>query len=258
MLTFELGSPDRPRGHALFYVRTSADPDAVLVSYLVVLPVSVDVTRYLPPFLTQSLGGSMGGMMGDQGAIAWPPIPETFESAGRLRALAEVRGDDLIFGGTVNAEQVEALMHAASQAASEYYERYARDTLASVEAVAPAGAVAEHDAPSDLSVDEVLYSLLGDRERLGELVKLVGVLRDAVERRDPRGVDSAAEDVRRLGRHLAAKYQIDALLDAAQMSGERGRRLTELYVERCYRVVNEDYAGLESVDAQIRSLQGSS
>ncbi len=259
MLTFELGSPDRPRGHALFYMRTSADPDAILVSYLVVLPITVDVTRSLPPFLTQTLGGAMGGMggmMGEQGAIAWPPIPEAFESAGRLRALAEARGDDLIFGGTVNAEQVEALMHAASQAAAEYFERYARDTLAAVESGAPVEAVAETDSPSDLSVDEVLYSLLGDRERLGELVKLVGVLRDAVERRDQHGVDAAAEDVRRLGRHLAPKYQIDELLDAAQTPGERGRRLSELYVERCYRVVNEDYAGLEAVDAQIKAVQG--
>ncbi len=260
MLTFELGSPDRPRGHALFYVRTSADPDAVLASYLVVLPVTVDVTRYLPPFLTQSLGGSMGGMggmMGEQGAIAWPPIPEAFESAQRLRALAEARGDDLIFGGTVNADQVEALMSATSQAAAEYFEQYARDTLAAAESGSPVEAAAEPDVPSDLSVDEVLYSLLGDRERLAELVKLVGVLRDAVERRDQRGVDAAVEDVRRLGRHLATKYQIDALLDAARTPGERGRHLSELYVERCYRVVNEDYAGLEAVDAQIRSFEGS-
>ena len=263
MLTFELGSPDRPRGHALFYVRTSADPEAVLVSYLVVLPVTVDVTRYLPPFLTQSLGssmggmGGMGGMMGDQGAIAWPPIPEAFESAARLRAIAEARGDDLIFGGTVSADQIEALMHAVSQAASEYFERYSRDTLAAVESGGTVEATAEPETSSDLSVDEVLYSLLGDRERLAELVKLVGVLRDAVERRDQRGVDAAADDVRRLGRHLASKFQIDALVAAAQTPGERGRRLAELYVERCYRVVNEDYAGLEAVDGQIRSLEGS-
>ena len=257
MLTFELGSPDRPRGHALFYLRTSADPDAVLVSYLVILPISVDVTRYLPPFLTESLGASAGGMIGDQGAIAWPPIPERFNGLDRLRALASARGDDLIFGGTVNANQVEALMHAASEAAAEYFERYSRDTLAAVESGVSAQPAGEPDAQSDLSVDEVVYSLLGDRERLAELVKLTGVLRDAVERRDQRGVDSSVEDVRRLGRHLAPKYQVEPLLDAARTPGDRGRRLSELYVERCYRVVNEDYAGLEAVDAQIRVAQGS-
>jgi hypothetical protein len=258
LLTFDLGSLDRPRGHALYYLRTSADPDVILVSYLVILPLSVDVTRYLPPFLTESLGTSAGGMIGDQGAIAWPPIPERFEGIDRLRALATARGDDLIFGGTVNADQVEALMNAVSQAATEYFERYSRDTLALVGSGATGEESAAPDSPSDLSVDEVLYSLLGDRERLSELVKLVGVLRDAVERRDQRGVDAAAEDVRRLGRHLAPKYQVDALVAAAQTPGDRGRRLSELYVERCYRVVNEDYAGLEAVDAQIGALEGSS
>ena len=255
MLTFELGSPEHPRGHALFYVRSSANPDAVLVSYLVILPVAVDISRYLPPFLTQSLGSAAaGGMGGEQSALAWPPVPEPFSGYPRLRALAAARGDDLIFGGTVNADQVEVLMHATGQAAAEYAQSYTRDALPALDAGPASAPSGEPEGSSELDVDEVLYSLLGDRERLSELVKLVGVLRDAVERGDRRAVDAASADVRRLARHLAPKYRADALLEAAQLPGERGRRLADLYVQRCYRVVNEDYSGLEAVDARIREF----
>jgi hypothetical protein len=261
MLTFEQGSAERPRGHALFYLRQSTDPDSVLVSYLLILPVSVDLARYVPPFLAQSLGGAMGpGLAGEQNALAWPPIPEAFDGYQRLRALAAARGDDLIFGGTVGAGQVEALVHAAAEAAAEYSELYGRLTMATVDS----GAVEEvsnggggSEAPSSLDVDEVMYSLLGDRERLSELVKLIGVLRDAVESGNGRTIAEAADGVRRLGRYLAPKFRVDALVEAASTPGDRGRRLAELYVERCYRVVNEDYSGLEDVDARIRSLQAS-
>jgi hypothetical protein len=249
MLTFELGTPEAPRGHALFYLRSSANPDAILVSYLVVLPVTVDIARYLPPFLAQGMGAEAGGLTGEQAAIPWPPIPESFESYERLRALALGRDDDLLFGGTVNPDQVEALIRSTGQAAQEYYQHYARRAFEALEAPTEA-----RESSSDLDVDEVLFSLLGDHERLTELVKRTGVLRDAVEASDSRAIESAIADVRKLGRYLSEKYRVEDLLQAAQLPGERGRRLAELYVERCYRVVNEDYAGLQETESQIREL----
>jgi hypothetical protein len=258
MLSFEQGASASPRGHALFYLRSASEPGVVLVSYLMVLPLTVDMTRYLPPFLAQSLGaGQGGGLAGEQGAIAWPPIPERFESHERLRALATARGDDLIDGGTINPDQVEALVSAVGRAASEYFSLYSSTTAAALDAGSSEASSAE-DSAASLDVDEVLYSLLGDHERLSELVKLVGVLRDAVESGDRRRIEQSTADLQKLGRHLAPKYRFEALLSAATRTGERGRRLAELYVERCYRVANEDYAGLGDVETRIESLEAES
>ena len=55
-ITFDRGSSDRPKGHALLYFRSSSDPDQIWVTYLVILPITVDVSKYVPPFLMNQVG----------------------------------------------------------------------------------------------------------------------------------------------------------------------------------------------------------
>ncbi len=50
-LNFERGDADSPRGHAVVYYRDPADPGKVAATYVIVLPVSVDFSKYMPPFL---------------------------------------------------------------------------------------------------------------------------------------------------------------------------------------------------------------
>ena len=47
--TFERGSADNPRGHALIYFQSFHDAGELLATYLVVLPIQVDVSKYVPP-----------------------------------------------------------------------------------------------------------------------------------------------------------------------------------------------------------------
>jgi len=244
-LEFERGSRDRPRGHALFYLRSGADPEAVLATYLVVLPVSVDLSKYIPPMFAERMPTRGAG---DVTALPWPPVPEAVESHRHLERLADARDDDLVFGGTADPSRVELLLQMTGEAAQEYSRLYSQRQPAPEEAP-------PEEPAAELDVDEVLYSLMGERDRLTELVKLTGKLRDAVEAGDRRQVEEAAADVRRLARHFPEKYRLEGFLAVARLPGEKGRRLTELHVERCYRVCNEDYEGLQRVDEQIEELK---
>jgi hypothetical protein len=243
-LSFEKGRQDHPRGHALLFVRDGSDPDLVFATYLVVLPVSVDLAKYLPPMFAAQMPAQAAD---DTSAMPWPPVPERMESHAYVSRLADSRDDDLVFGGTVDTSRIELLLQVTAEAAREYGRLYAERQVEAVPTPA-------EESPSDLDVDEVLYTLMGERDRLTELVKLTGKLRDAVETGDRRRVEEALTDVRKLARHFPEKYRLGDFLAAAQLPGEKGRRLAELHVERCYRVSREDYAGVAEVEGQIKAL----
>ena len=110
-LTFEIGDPSFPKGHAIAYFRSGAD---VLATYVLVLPISMDMGKYLPPLLASQLGGMAGNLIGEgMGSFAAPPVPEQVESLDYLERLAHVRGDDLVSGGTVVLGDVAAAMSEA-------------------------------------------------------------------------------------------------------------------------------------------------
>ena len=60
-LEFIRGNPDAPVGHAIVYFSDSSDPGKTGATYIMVLPISVDVAKYVPPFLSghlESMGSS--------------------------------------------------------------------------------------------------------------------------------------------------------------------------------------------------------
>ena len=105
-LSFELGNSELPKGHALLYFKDSSQ-GTVLATYLVLLPITVDVSKYVPPFLMNQ-GGDFGP--GDMSAFAFPPAPEEVESLEYLMDLANKRQDDLVFGGEVTTSDVSSSM----------------------------------------------------------------------------------------------------------------------------------------------------
>lgn len=247
-LTFERGSSDRPRGHAFLYFRDQSNPNAVRASYLIVLPIVMDLSKYIPPMFAGGLGGGAGGADASSvQVLPWPPVPETVASQAYLVSLAEAREDDLLYAGTADFSRPDALLPQTAEAAQRYLDLYqARPVVAAT--TAPAEPAVE------LDVDEVLYGLMSERDRLAELVKRTGKLRDAVEANDRREVEASLDDLRRIAKHFPPKYRLEEYLAVASRPGPAGRRLTELYVDRCYRVLNEDYEGLRKLDEEIRSL----
>jgi hypothetical protein len=111
---------------------------------------------------------------------------------------------------------------------------------------------------SSLDVDNLLLQVMPDREKVGRLARLAGTLRYAIEGGDTRLVDETVGEMEQVGRHLTDKYRSGELIAAARSSEPRGAQLAELYLERCYRLVDEDYAAMADLDSRIEALQSSS
>ena len=247
-LIFERGDERRPRGHALIYFR---DPDspAVLATYLVIPPVSIDFSKYLPPMFA---GQGMAANLAQASSIVpLPPVPEGVASAEALRVLADQRDDDLVLAGDASPGQVEMLITVTSEASQLYFHLYQDYARGFPEApVAPAEAALE--APS---TEEVTYALMSERERLGELARLAGMLRYSLDGNDRRQTEDLVARMRLLGKHLPAKYWPDQVIDAASTAGASGSRLSELYIDRCYKLVDEDYASVARIEGEITSAR---
>jgi len=247
-IVFDRGSEERPKGHALLYFRNSSDPDEVWVTYMVILPISVDVSKYVPPFLMDQVA-QMGPK--ELSAFAFPPAPERLGSYEALQELAAKRDDDILSAGSLNPTDVPSAMMSINEAVRWYAEIYG-------DLVGIAGLAAEEEADEDdsgLGVTEVLYSLMSETDKLGELTKLVGRLKFALDGTDAVQIREAEEEVSLLSRHLPDNHNVAQLIEAVKSSGRQGTVLADLYLQRCYHLVHEDYAKLARIEEQLKDLQ---
>jgi hypothetical protein len=175
-----------------------------------------------------------------------------------VRRLATVRGDDLLDGGVVSVDP-ERLMMVTHEIANDYagqYRTWIEAQPAPGGAAGAAGAaVAAGAAAPETNEDELRWVFLGERERIGELAKLTGQLRYAVDGGDERLTRATVEQIERLRRHLPDKFRIGEFIVAARRPGEIGRRLAELYIDRCYKLSGEEYETLADLDRQIADLE---
>jgi hypothetical protein len=251
-LDFKAGDPAAPRGHALVYFSVSGSAE-VLASYLVVLPIAMDMGKYLPPLLASQLGGVAGGMLGEGvNAFAAPPVPEPVPGGvAALERLAALRGDDLLEGGTLPADDLNAAMAGANAAAEEYRTAYEAHVAAVGEPGPQAPAPEPLESPGEAGVQRVLYELMPERERLAELSKLVGTLRFAVERDDAALAQETEDTLRALASTLPPHFWALRVLEAARDGSERGARLSQLYIERCYKLADEDFLAVSELEGRI-------
>lgn len=258
-LTFQRGDAARPRGHALACFRVDTEPGKVYATYMVVLPVQADLTKYVPPFLASHLGGMS---LSQFSAFAMPPVPEAVAGpnpAAELERLSRLRDDDLVDAGRLFSFDLPRLMEAVNQAVqaysqlcADYFQRAASSDAEPRQAGEP--------APLDRSyqVNEVLYGLMSEGDKLAELSRLLGRLRFAQEGRDTATISEVNEEVATLGRHLPDSFQVASLLAAAQDASPTGlgSRLTQLYLERCFRLSAGDSPRAQALEKQIQALQG--
>jgi hypothetical protein len=240
---FEQGDPERPKGHAMLYFRSASDQDEILATYVVVLPIAINPAKYVPPAFAARIPEHVAAVA----ATALPPIPETVESVAFVRRLAEYRGDDLLDGGVIDSDP-ERLMMATHEAAQEYAGRYQEVV----------GSLSVDRADEPVPDDDVLrWMFLNEKERIGELAKLTGQLRYAVDGGDEYLVRATVGQIQKLKALLPEKYRIDEFLAAARRPGRTGSRLAELYVDRCYKMSNEEYEALRKLDDEIELLERS-
>ena len=247
-LDFVHGRADAPAGHALVFFSNPAD-GMTLATYVIVLPIALQISKYIPPMLAAQLPAFDAQ---STNAVPIPPLPEPVESRAFLENLAEIRRDDLISAGTLNPNDVGRAMAAVAEATQVYAQLYegARARLP-----APSKDQRIDDSVSDMSATEAIYGLMSEQQKLGELAKLAGQVRYAVDGGDRRQIDDLISEMSRLGQHLPNSYQVDQFIVAATRPGTAGRELAALYLDRCYKLASEDYASLAAVDREIQHLR---
>ncbi|PKB68005.1 MAG: hypothetical protein BZY81_03130 [SAR202 cluster bacterium Io17-Chloro-G4] len=271
-ITFEKGDPQHPKGHALLYFRVSTEPDKVYATYVVTLPVKSDLTKYVPPFLASHLGSLP---LSDFSAFAMPPVPEALDSYEELERMSRMRDDDLVFGDSMFSYDLPRMMEAVTEAVQSYAELYANQSGGSV--TIGTGTTEAEDGPvleasgsiplsgqapandevldSSYDVNEVLFGLMSERDKLGELSRLLGKLRFAVEGNDSNEAEEVSGEISTLGRHLPENFQVPSLLAVARETTQQASRLAQLYLDRCFRLSDGDTNSAADLDQQIQSIK---
>ena len=67
-------------------------------------------------------------------------------------------------------------------------------------------------------------------------------------------VEETRGELQAIASHFAEHFWMDRLLDAAGSSDDRDRRLARLYLDRCYRLVDEDYLKAKQIEEEILRL----
>ena len=248
-LNFINGSLSNPRGHALVFFQDSLS-GTYYASYIVLLPITVDVSKYVPPFLMNQVG-EIGA--GDMNAFAFPPAPETVEGLDYLQQLAERRSDDLIDAGTITSSDVTDNMMKVNEIVEEYLQNY-EDVYGASLAFSEETNEALTDGETDAGVNDLLYSLMGESDRLSELTKLVGKLRYATQTEEVTLISEAKEEIKALSTFLPASFEIDKLIQAAVDSRKGSEALTDLYLKRCFHLHREEYAELAAIETEIAAI----
>ena len=249
-IDYHRGDWVRPKGHAFIYLRNSLDHDEVWATYVVVLPITVDLTKYVPPFLMNQIG-EMDAK--DLSAFAFPPAPERVSGYDAIERMAEARDDDILYVGTHNPSDVTGALGRVSEAVQSYSEEYAQIAGSPTE-----GSEATDDKDADveeLSVSDVLYGLMSDSDKLSELSKLIGRLRFAVDGSDDRLISETESEIALVANHLPQSHNITQLVEAVKSNDSRSAELADVYLQRSYHLVHEDYAKLTAIEGRIKELE---
>ena len=252
VLTYRVGDPQQPRGHALLFFYDADDANVIWATYLVVAPIAMDLAKYIPAAFASNLPAQLAGQA--PAAYPLPPMPEKVAGGlDWLDRMARLRSDDLLDGGTLRASEPLQVMHPVAEIGQQYAEQY--NTFTSAEDVAREE---ERERPvvSDTDVDALLLQVMPDTEKVSRLARLTGTLRYAVEGGDLRQIEETTAEMEQVGRYLPDSYRVAELVATARSTGEKAGQLTQRYVERCYRLAEEDYEALASLDRRIEELKG--
>ncbi|HLH60414.1 MAG TPA: hypothetical protein VKV20_01920 [Ktedonobacteraceae bacterium] len=253
-MRFLRGDPQAPKGHAIFVARGSNNSRTILSTYCVVPPIPLSLAKYLPSFLASQLSQEELQDATNVPVMPIPPMLEEGSDLEHLQMLAERRDDDLCEIGTVNPRDETLRMQLVAQACQEYGQYYV--TYASAFATTPSLESAEdEEALDDLDAEELLIQTMTERQRLAELGKLIGVARYALEGHDTQLLQDTKQRMQRITSPLPEKYRSSELITAAIDPSEKGARLAELYLERGYKLLDEEYAEIPRIERAIRELQ---
>ncbi|GHO45461.1 hypothetical protein [Ktedonospora formicarum] len=253
-IQFLRGNSRAPKGHAIFIVRNRSNTQNIFCTYCVIPPIPMSIAKYIPPLLAAQLPTEE---LQDSDAITGmpiPPIPEEGQNLEYLEMLAEYRDDDLCEIGTVSSKDDMSRMNLAAEGCQEYGQLYA-SYIANLQTQKR---TESHFTMEELDADSLVLHAMPDRQKLAELGKLIGTARYAIGGHDQKLLRETEQKMLSLSQTLAEKYRGGELVAAAISSSERGSKLSELYLSRAYKLLDEEYADIPDIEKAIRELKDAS
>ncbi|MAO89561.1 MAG: hypothetical protein CL880_03365 [Dehalococcoidia bacterium] len=242
-LDFERGDRQKPKGHAFIYFTAIESESIYFATYLMVQPINVDVSKYVPPFLMNHVGE----LEKDLSAFAFPPSPEQIDHLDNVKHLAEIREDDLIYGGNMPSNDPTAAMIKVNEILEWYLNLYQNNNQQI------SNTSIEPEIGTD--VDEVIYSLMNDQDKLEELTKLIGKLRYAADDTGSMLSQETEDQIKLLSQHLPENHEIPKIIQAAKGADSLGHKLANLYLQRSFHLINESFADLSKIENEIKKLE---
>ena len=251
-LDFERGNADQPSGHALVYFRDSNDNENIAVTYVVILPVPLDIGKYMPPFLAGQVAEMSANVIS---SFAFPPAPEPFDSVSEAQRLAAIRGDDLVYAGPLNFNDAFDMMERVNEASAEYGRLYseAHGEDAQLDSVIEGALDGDNDYEDD-DVYDLMYGGMDEADLLTELSQQLGRLRYSVEGGDNSTAMETEAKIRAIGRYLPDNREIAKIVAVATSTSPSASQLVQLYVDRAYCLYREDYLRLKKIDEDIAGI----
>jgi len=255
-MTFLRGAAQAPKGHAIFFARSSSDPRVVYSTYCVVPPIPMSLAKYLPPLFAAQIPAEE---LREASSVTGMPIPPMLEegiSMAQLEMLAERREDDLCDLGSVSSRDEVARMQMATLSCQEYAQLYATYMESTSSLTSTDIPELEESVPlDDLDAEELLLQTMSDRQKLAEVGKLVGMARYALEGHDTTLLQETKRRLQRIARQLPEKYRGSEIVAVAVGSEQHSAKLAELYLSRAYKLLDEEYAEIPGIERAIRELQ---
>ncbi len=255
-IQFKYGDSQAPKGHAILFARSTLNPQMIFSTYCVVPPIPLSLAKYLPSFLAAQLPPEDIQEASSMNVVPIPPMLEEGKSLDDLEMLAERRSDDLCDVGSINPLDEGARMQRVVEACQEYGQLYF-GYASTFEQLPGAAPIEENEVVplDDLDAEDLLIQTMSDRQRLTELGKMIGMARYALGGHDAHLLDETKLKMQRIARPLAEKYRSQDLIATAVDDSERGSKLAELYLERGFKLLDEEYADIPRIEQEIRTIR---
>jgi hypothetical protein len=249
-IIFEQGDMNKPKGHGLIYFTIGTEPGKIYSSYIVILPIKTDLSKYVPPFLASTIGDMP---LDNFSAFAMPPVPEDSMNITQLSDLATFRDDDLLNGGDIFSYDVTRLMEAVNNSVTEYTNLYTSNNSQVVTSSSVSEALELEDT-SDNLINDVLFGLMSEKDKLTEVAKLLSKLRFSHENDDQIVTSQTKQELEMLAKHFPENFKLPRLLKAAYCMNPNSLQIASLYLDRCYKMSEGDYLRVKTLDEQINQL----
>jgi len=242
-LIFQKGSKESPKGHALLYFTNKDNPNEIWGTYIITLPIQVDIKKYMPPFL---LNDSNSLNSSDFNSFAFPPSPELIGPIEIVQDLAEVRDEDLIDGGNIDINDSANNMMKINEILSQYLNLYLNNNAKKIEEI-------DENESENSNVNSLMYEFMNVNDRMTELSKLLSKLLFAIENSQDTLITECEKDIESLSTFYPENHKINKIVEYTKIKNKS--KIAELYFKRCLYLAKENYGKVEECEKLIEQQE---